>query len=269
MIKLPEWNYWVYKRYWEYIEDPILEGYGRDAADNDADIHDDEFSEIDYQKWARTSFWTPEQATFLSFGKDPDVREENEVSGLSRPSYFAVYFEHLYNMIERAQESGVLPSKISPAVYVEWSKRLDVDMPPDLVDEITKAEVSFRDISEQNKSLLAQVDDLKRELNLLRYQNDQLRGRSEAGSADTVSKPKIPSAETRRRQTLLKLVLSMAMRHYHYKIGATRQGATQKISDTAVLYGLPVDADTVRNCLLEASQAFRDEVSEPVKPNSV
>jgi len=72
------------------------------------------------------------------------------------------------------------------------------------------------------------------------------------------------------RDSLLRMVLGMAMSKYDYKPGAPRNPATggnrDSISADLGRLGMPLDADTVRKFIKEAETRFKDTISNPQKP---
>ncbi len=72
------------------------------------------------------------------------------------------------------------------------------------------------------------------------------------------------------RDSLLKMILGMAMFAYDYKPGASRNRATgenrNSISASLEQQGLPLDAGTVRKLIKEAETRFKDLIPNPQKP---
>jgi hypothetical protein len=72
------------------------------------------------------------------------------------------------------------------------------------------------------------------------------------------------------RDSLLKMVLGMAMSTYDYKPGTERNRATGEnkgsISDDLHQRGLTLDADTVRKFIKEAETRFKHVLRNPQKP---
>jgi hypothetical protein len=63
-----------------------------------------------------------------------------------------------------------------------------------------------------------------------------------------------PSGTTRERNTLLKIVLGLAMDCYGYQPNAPRTSTAREIADALELKGISVSEDTVRKYLGEAAE---------------
>src|SRR5947207_247613 len=116
---LPRWDYWMWDDEGKYM---FKYAYGM-ADHPDADfLWETEWDE----KWVRTLFWTPEQATALAFGRSPDkVPWDDEpfgVKDMDQSSEFATYFHDAREEIIEAQAKGVLPSAIPALMFVQWAE---------------------------------------------------------------------------------------------------------------------------------------------------
>ena len=63
----------------------------------------------------------------------------------------------------------------------------------------------------------------------------------------------------RERDSLLKLVIGLAVKGYGYDAKASRNSQTREIADDLAGLGIPFDADTVRKYLSEAKQLLPAE----------
>lgn len=59
---------------------------------------------------------------------------------------------------------------------------------------------------------------------------------------------------TRERESLLKLVIGMAVKAYCYDPKATRSDSIKEIADDLTTAGVPLDVDTVRKYVTEARE---------------
>ncbi len=119
--ELPKyWNYWTMPDYaWASGEERLREEY----------FHRGGNSVPDMVEWARRS-WTDAQAAALTFGKDPDEIDRDNID----PNIpFSRYFRAVLNRINRAQEAGWLPDPIPPKTYVGWTRQTGIDVPPSLL----------------------------------------------------------------------------------------------------------------------------------------
>ena len=262
--RLPDiWNYWVYD---DDDRDP-------EAQHNDAEyFHGEEF-DADFLKWIRRGNWTADQATALTFGKNPDRMNLDYASNGGRhPSEFAQYYVNMHERVVEAQRCGSLPNWIPPAVYVQWANENRISIPPDIEVGLTAAENEITDLRQRNSELVDQVElledetsELKQRLMELKYQLDKARTSSVVAQAanEVEEAPKRQSDESRDRNTLLKIILSIAIEKYRYKIDGAKQSATRHIADATLRNGLKVSDDTVQKRLDEARNLFRDEIASP------
>jgi hypothetical protein len=249
--KLPwVWNYWAYE-----------------DAGRDPDVHERDVGwfhtgreNADFLKWIRKGIWNAEQATALSFGKSPEIvtrsYAEDEAPG---PSLFAEYFTTLHDLVLDAQRRSELPTYIKPRTYLEWAKTNGVDFPNELEVAITESEQEIDGLRERNSKLEGQLVDQQAKIQLLQYEIDKLRGAS-APSLEQPPAPDNPSAKTRVQNTLLQLLLVMAVGGYSFKVGAARQSATKDICDDSVRLNLALSDDTILTHLRAAAAAFGDRL---------
>ena len=69
--------------------------------------------------------------------------------------------------------------------------------------------------------------------------------------------PELPQAEefhTKEKNTLLKLLLGLALTNYEYNPHSSRNATAREISSDLALHNLSIDEDTVRKWLNEAKQ---------------
>ena len=68
---------------------------------------------------------------------------------------------------------------------------------------------------------------------------------------------------TKERETLLKLVIGMAVGGYGYEPNANRSPTAKEIADDLAIKGISIDPDTVRKWLKEASELWPPSPKEP------
>ena len=141
------WNYWEYEGYSEKKEN------GYDVAE----FHDDE-SEAESSEWVRRRFWTVDEATALTFGKNPSVVNWDKMhnAGGEFPEYYGI----LRELILAAQLARELPELIRPEVYVEWTKLKRISFCHGLEDEIKERQEEY--------------DELKRKVAVLEEESERM-----------------------------------------------------------------------------------------------
>ncbi len=90
----------------------------------------------DYEKWLKTKkVWTPEEATALSFGKEPEVVNVQSLSEYKSVvgSLFRDKFVDRLDEVERATAAKELSTPVRPSEFVNWAVREFPDLPPLLV----------------------------------------------------------------------------------------------------------------------------------------
>ena len=82
--------------------------------------------------WSRTSYWSLDEATALSLGKEPRVVDWDNVKSFTAASPFARKYERLRDLILRAQAVEQLNDPVLPGFYIAWAKRNEIAVPADL-----------------------------------------------------------------------------------------------------------------------------------------
>ena len=101
-------------------------------------------------------------------------------------------------------------------------------------------------------------------LDTLGSQVDALLEKAEALEARLASAPKLESTlHARERDSLLKLVLAMAIKGYGYDPKAHRNSTSKEIAGNSALIGISMDEDTVRKYLTEAKEHLPQVETEP------
>lgn len=110
-------------------------------------------------------------------------------------------------------------------------------------EHMAKMDQGYKSIQEKNDLLLSMKDDRIAQL------ENQI-----AEFDPPVSPPKQPSLGVRERESLLKLILGIAIKGYVYDPKAARSPTAKEIASDMALVGLSMDEDTVRKYLNEAKQ---------------
>src|SRR5215212_4406701 len=98
------------------------------SDDFDEDLHSLSEQELygedlqaDLEHWSRTAYWTLEEATALSFGKDPQVVNWSFLEKY-RGHPIARDYAKRRELFLRAQVMGILQERNQPAAVVAWAK---------------------------------------------------------------------------------------------------------------------------------------------------
>lgn len=220
-------------------------------------------SEADLDYWAKMPEWTIDEAVVLAFGKDPKVVTWARLDKiLSYTSPFVQKCIQLKELILRARKANLLTEPrlafsddlITPYKFVLWAGANRINLPKELVDFVqqtyeankppkTTVEIALENLKkppEKAEESLSQRT--RRILDAKKMAQNELR-------ATTPKK-----FHTKEKETLLKLIAGMAVDAYRYDPTASRSPLPKEISDALAQMGIPLDPDTVRKWLKEASE---------------
>jgi hypothetical protein len=246
-------------------------------------------ADMDVRHWSRMSYWTLDEAVVLSLGKDPRVVNWNRVKSLVHVSPFATEFGARREMAIRAIVMRQLRDPTIPAVFLAWADHMQFPMPAKLVDAVKALGHQIADwktayyaqkkiaddavaehLEEQrthvasireHASIVAKMQEEQETLTQkcaakvdeLETKNAELSARiADLESAESCDPEKPLGA--RERDSMLKLIISMAIKGYVYDPKAGRSGAAREIAGDLRLAGLALDEDTIRKYLNEAKE---------------
>jgi len=245
------WNYWENGSFWESY-DVIIERREKETFHGA-----DKIADFDY--WAKSPYWTADQAAALSFGKNPRHISHFEVEKAAPNLPFRERYLLLFDRISRAQVPPQLAKLILPRDYVTWAKHNDIDLPKALEEAVERHGLALD--SSYEEYLLAENERLKEE-NATLWAQVEKNERADSGSRAPTLAPTSQSGSTKDRNILLKMIIGMAVKKYNYQKESTRQAATQNIADTLAEVGVPVNVDTVRAKLRDAAELLPPDRSE-------
>jgi hypothetical protein len=181
----------------------------------------------DFDFWSKAAYWTLDEAVALSFGKDPKKVYWDGIKSLVERSSFIQGYGKVRELANRAKAAGLLKEPTLPLAFVLWAKKNDLAFPEQL-----------------EKNVTAQAQ------------------KGAVPAAHAVASPKLPTPakdkkdelKTREKDTLLKLVIGMAVEGYRYDPKAAKNTAVADIVSDLNKLGLSLDADTVRRWLKEAAE---------------
>jgi hypothetical protein len=239
-------------------------------ADERALFFHQPYANADYEHWSRAAHWSLDEAIALSFGKAPEVVNWPKIQGLVIVSPFAAKYARRRDLALRAVPWKQLFDPVLPSIFVAWCKKTDLSFPAELEEALTKRGklidwqakydelIAFIDKQEKDwsemcssqgndwKGLVAGRDDY---IATLEAQIQQMR--SEQSHATKVSEDK-PLA-VKERDSLLRLVIGMAVGGYGYDPTQKRSEQPAAIADDLLRLGVGLDVDTVRKWLKAGS----------------
>lgn len=218
------------------------------------------YAKADFDHWSRAAYWTLEEALALSFGKDPEQVFWNRLEKI--PYYespFAMEYKKLRDLAGRALKCGKLYDPIIPCIFIGWMRQNEIDFPQELEEKaiargnnIVNWKKMYDDLLEKNnnnvKTANKIIDAKNNEIINLSKSLDENK-RQDQGKADTTCKP----IGTRERETLLKMVIGMAIDAYGFEPAAPKSPFPKELQDILDRADLSVSNDTIRKYLNEAA----------------
>tara|TARA_R110002020_G_scaffold126738_4_gene284600 strand:- start:9704 stop:10720 length:1017 start_codon:yes stop_codon:yes gene_type:complete len=276
-LSIEQFNLILEKEINQFIEEQIESVRQQDATR----FFNKAFAEANWDYWSKISYWTAEEAAALSFGKDPNVVNLQTLQPYAGKSLFVGSFYAQMQLISRAIEAGHLLAKNTPAFFLAWALRTGFHLHPKAIEgvethgeQIADWKTEFDTLARFLESLVvehgrtevelrAQTEQAQNELEMLRdaafailEENTELHAKLAELSADPANqKPTSP----RERESMLKMILAMAMKKYQFDPTKLKNSATANIAGTVTEIGLRIDEDTVRKFLGEAKVLFQDK----------
>ena len=210
----------------------------------------------DFDYWSKMTHWTLDEAIALSFGKAPEVVNEKSLKGaVPWVSPFVREYRRTRELADRALAWKQLYDPILSALFVKWAQDNHIPVPDDLVASVEARSEAFFDWKARYEGLLAQNNaNVEKENELIEAAKSRI-----AELENTAKQPK--QLHTKERESLLKLVIGMAVSGYAYDPDAARSPTTSEIADDLVKSGVPLDEDTVRKWLREARELLPGDIS--------
>ena len=107
-----------------------------------------QMSSVDFAHWARQQFWSADEATALSYGRDPKTFWNDDITQVSSSwGHFVARRDDLARALTRTMR---------PADCLAWAERNGVEFPADLMQEMRKHEHDvYYKVEEQARELAA------------------------------------------------------------------------------------------------------------------
>lgn len=193
----------------------------------------------DFDYWAKSSYWKPEEAVALSLGKNPSRINRKILEPYVTIWPFAKSYMDRLMLVERAKTMGQLWDFNIPGVFLAWADRTKLSVPKELVGAVTALGIQVADWKTLYDSKREEADRLRADLAELR-------------SGDDLPAQPREDVRPRERESLLKLVIGMAIKGYGYDPKASRSPKVREIVDDLQALGLSLHDDTIRKYLNEA-----------------
>jgi hypothetical protein len=215
----------------------------------------------DVNHWSKAAYWSLDEATALSLGREPGVVKWDNVKGYAHTSPFARKYERVRDLVLRAQGANQLFDPALPGFFIAWAKRTEIEFCPELERAVVARGVVVGDWKSSYDELKKKYDEAAESLNEFsrRVRADQdlreaLRARVAELEAKLSSTPPLERGVLgKERESLLKLIIGMAVKGYRYDPTSARSNAVPEIASDLAQLGLPLSDDTVRKWLKEAA----------------
>lgn len=179
--------------------------------------------------WALSPYWEPEEGVLLAYDLDPKEALASRVSGHDRSGIDGpAEVRHMLDLALRAVELGQLDERAAPIDFIRWAGSIGVgfhadwygavrDGQPDPAFDPEEPATDAREVASQPASI-------------------------------------VPELKTRERETLLKMVVGMAVGGYSWDPNAARNVATGEIAGDLARQGVPLDDGTILKWLRAGAQ---------------
>lgn len=172
------------------------------------------------------SFWTIEQSTALLIGADPDTILEGNALAAQCPPDVKIAYSGMFRLLDTHIRLSGIGFSQPPTEVIEWALHAKVDPPQALVDAVR---VQGRTLNEVRTAA----------------------AQGKASKQATAPGNEKPLGE-RERNTLLRMIIGMAIRGYGYDPGSARSEIPKAIADDLSDLGLECSDQTVREKLKAA-----------------
>lgn len=226
----------------------------------------------DYGHWIRAARWSIEESAFLLRRIDPRkvnrhewLREKGRREGIGQE------IRDLHDLLRRAHRAGLINDPTHPSNIIAWAKEQLIELPKVLLQAAEKCGIEVPDRRRLIEDQQEQIEQLQAKIAELSGVNDApggakiKAGSAVRGSASADDKP----LGTTERNSLLTLVIGMAVKGYGYDPAAKRNDSTGDIFSDLHSLGIGMDQNTIRKYLREGADLLpgdaledRDESSE-------
>ncbi len=227
----------------------------------------DKWSFADFSFWSRAAYWKIDEAVALSFCRDPiavnferlqcfsiksdsDETPEEYRGGLylsyknimPKIAPFYVQYKDRYRLAKRAVEAEIFTDPVKPAQFIEWLKQLRLPVPERL-------DAALRENGVHTHDWRAAFERLQRD-----SEAERAAANEEIAKLKTdLERYRKKELATRERDTLLKLVIGMAVAGYKYDPDSKRNPCIGEIHNDLAEREINLDEDTIRKWLKTAA----------------
>jgi len=199
----------------------------------------------DYSYWVKMSYWTLNDAAALSLGRDPKIASWDKVESYTKVSPFAEEYEKRREIILRASLMKQLSDLMPPHVFLAWAKRMQIELPLGLLNAFNSLGIQVADWKTLYDSEKRVTEAYKEHVAALEADIKALKELPRETAKAKTEKPLNP----KERDSMLKLIVGMAIGGYGHDPKALRSSTASEIADDLIRNGLEMDKDTIRKYL--------------------
>jgi hypothetical protein len=217
-----------------------------------------------FDYWSKMAHWTLDEAVALSFGKAPEMVHWPVISKYLMLSRFAVEYQRRRELAVRAAQWKQLYDPVLPGIFLAWAKGLEIEVPAALVEAVQKRGPirDWKSLYDESAAVHAKREANWTALDEAKDRTIAAKDRIVAALEDRVrdlegqqtTQPAEKQLGARERESLLKVVIGMAVGGYSYDPKAARSDRPTEIAGDLERAGVPLDVDTVRKWLREAAE---------------
>lgn len=218
----------------------------------------------DFEHWSKLAHWTLDEAVAVSFGKAPELVNWPTISKYLQLSPFAVQYSRRRELALRAAQWKQLYDPVLPGIFLAWAKGLEIEVPAALVEAVQKRGPirDWKSLYDELKTTHANREASWTALDEAKDRTIVAKDRVVAAleerlrklEAQQTTQPPEKQLGARERESLLKVVIGMAVGGYSYDPKAGRSDRPTEIAGDLERAGVPLDVDTVRKWLREAAE---------------
>lgn len=248
----------------------------RNDEEEKARFYNQPYANADFNHWSRAAHWTLDEAVALSFGRNPEVVNWKALTQSLPMSDFVRQYARLRDLAQRALPWKQLFDPVLPGIFIGWARRNEIPFPQELQNavrargnHIADWKAAYDELKKLYDVAAADLEKTRKDdLEAIRHvatQRDEALARLHEIEA---SKPASPSLEpernlsTRERDSLLKMVIGMAVGGYGFDPNAMRSNQPAEITSDLEKAGVPLDVDTVRKWLRTAAEILPQSQTE-------
>jgi hypothetical protein len=183
----------------------------------------------DFDHWSKAAHWTLDEAIALSFGKAPERVSWDRVQPYVHVSAFAFQYQRRRDLAQRAKVWKQLFDPVLPGVFLAWAKRTGLDVSSELQAAVEARGIQVADWKTHYDDLKSKYEELHQSWTavcddkntmIADLQRQLADADAQAAPAPLATPPNSAELGTRERDSLLKLVIGMAVGGYGYDPGA-------------------------------------------------